>query len=146
MTPTSSQYDNLASRVQCGDEQALAEIFSLNRERLWRMVNFRLHSRLRGRIDPDDVLRINLAEDPCTEPRPRVRRGINGQTLDVDVGNDLLDHVVLVCQMETLFRIETAVDMIEMPDLRRIPAEPPEGDGPLEDAALENPVDPTGKA
>jgi RNA polymerase sigma-70 factor (ECF subfamily) len=46
----------LAGRLRRGDEQALANIFSRNRERLWRMVNFRLHGGLRGRVDPDDVL------------------------------------------------------------------------------------------
>lgn len=36
--------------------EALAELFSLHRDRLWRIVNFRLDSRLLGRINPDDVL------------------------------------------------------------------------------------------
>ena len=36
--------------------EALAELFSLHRERLWRIVNFRLDSRLLGRINPDDIL------------------------------------------------------------------------------------------
>ena len=37
-------------------EKALAELFSQYRERLERMVEFRLDTRLRGRIDPADVL------------------------------------------------------------------------------------------
>ncbi len=45
-----------APRVTVLDEQSLAQVFSDNRERLWRTVNFRLHSRLRDRVDPDDVL------------------------------------------------------------------------------------------
>ena len=39
-----------------GDTQVLADLFDRHRERLWRMVNFRLSSKLRGRISPDDVL------------------------------------------------------------------------------------------
>jgi RNA polymerase sigma-70 factor (ECF subfamily) len=39
-----------------GDQQALAELFDLHRERLWRMVNFRLDRRVGGRIDAEDVL------------------------------------------------------------------------------------------
>lgn len=46
----------LVNRIIRGDREALAEMFSLYRPRLWRMVNFRLHPRLRGRVDPDDVL------------------------------------------------------------------------------------------
>ena len=48
--------DALARRLRDGDEDALAHAFSLHRERLWRMVNFRLASALQGRVDPDDVL------------------------------------------------------------------------------------------
>ncbi len=46
----------LEKRLRKGDEQALAEIFSRHRARLWRMANFRLDGRLRGRVDPDDLL------------------------------------------------------------------------------------------
>jgi len=46
----------LINRVIRGDRDALAELFLQYRPRLWRMVNFRLHPKLRGRIDPDDVL------------------------------------------------------------------------------------------
>src|SRR5579872_3555204 len=46
----------LSQRIIRGDKQALAELFSLYRPRLWRMVNFRLHPRLQGRVDPDDIL------------------------------------------------------------------------------------------
>jgi len=46
----------LESRVIRGDREALAELFSIYRPRLWRMVNFRLHPKLHGRVDADDVL------------------------------------------------------------------------------------------
>lgn len=53
--PTADEAE-LSNRVIHGDREALAELFSLYRPRLWRMVNFRLHPQLHGRIDPDDVL------------------------------------------------------------------------------------------
>lgn len=46
----------LENRVIHGDRQALAALFSQYRPRLWRMVNFRLHPKLHGRVDADDVL------------------------------------------------------------------------------------------
>ncbi|MBI3865095.1 MAG: sigma-70 family RNA polymerase sigma factor [Planctomycetia bacterium] len=54
--PADARAAELSNRIIKGDKQALAELFSLYRPRLWRMVNFRLHPRLQGRIDPDDVL------------------------------------------------------------------------------------------
>jgi RNA polymerase sigma-70 factor, ECF subfamily len=48
--------DGLACRMKRGDREALAELFSQHRERLWRTVNFRMDRRLLGRVDPDDVL------------------------------------------------------------------------------------------
>ena len=55
----------LVNRVMRRDETALAELFSRHRDRLWRIVNFRLDRRLRGRVDADDVLQeayINTAK------------------------------------------------------------------------------------
>ena len=46
----------LVNQVINGDENALAELFSNFRPRLWRMVNFRMDPRLHGRVDADDVL------------------------------------------------------------------------------------------
>jgi RNA polymerase sigma-70 factor (ECF subfamily) len=48
--------DAWAERLRQGDEQALAELFSHHRERLWKLVNFRLPPRLYGRVDAEDVL------------------------------------------------------------------------------------------
>lgn len=56
MTDSTGDTDPLECRLKDGDEQALAELFAKHRERLWRMVNFRLDRRLHGRVDPDDVL------------------------------------------------------------------------------------------
>lgn len=43
-------------RLEQSDGTALAELFSQHRERLWRMVNFRIDKRLSGRVDADDIL------------------------------------------------------------------------------------------
>lgn len=53
---TSEEEQRLVSRILRGDREALADLFTLYRPRLWRMVNFRLDPRLRGRVDPDDIL------------------------------------------------------------------------------------------
>lgn len=53
---SSSEVTELCKRIIRGDQEALAKLFSIYRPRLWRMVNFRLHPRLHGRVDPDDVL------------------------------------------------------------------------------------------
>lgn len=47
---------DLTERLAAGDAEALASLFSMSWERLQRMVHFRLDHRLRGRVDPDDVL------------------------------------------------------------------------------------------
>jgi RNA polymerase sigma-70 factor (ECF subfamily) len=46
----------LTSRIIQGDRDALAQLFQMNHDRLWRMVTFRMDPRLHGRIDADDVL------------------------------------------------------------------------------------------
>lgn len=51
-----AQVNVLIDRILGGDRAALGELFNVYRPRLWRMVSFRLHPKLRGRVDPDDVL------------------------------------------------------------------------------------------
>jgi RNA polymerase sigma-70 factor (ECF subfamily) len=51
-----SAEETLLARLRAGDGQALAELFSGHRERLGRLVSFRLSPRLYGRVDVDDVL------------------------------------------------------------------------------------------
>jgi len=46
----------LVARLRQGDRQVLGELFGLHRERLSRMVRFRIDHRLSARVDPDDVL------------------------------------------------------------------------------------------
>ena len=43
-------------RLRAGETSALVELFEANRGRLRRMVQFRLDSRLAGRVDPEDVI------------------------------------------------------------------------------------------
>lgn len=46
----------LLDRLRSGDVRALGELFNLYRERLWRIVHFRMDRRLAGRADADDIL------------------------------------------------------------------------------------------
>ncbi len=47
---------DLQRLLTTGDKQALAELFSLHRESLRKMVQFRLDNRLRHRVDAEDIL------------------------------------------------------------------------------------------
>ncbi|MHC4079301.1 MAG: hypothetical protein ACYST0_12770 [Planctomycetota bacterium] len=47
---------DLQRRLTQGDKQALAALFSLHRESLRKMVQFRLDNRLRHRVDAEDIL------------------------------------------------------------------------------------------
>src|SRR5512139_2839047 len=60
-----SDSEALLERLRNGDEASLAALFSRHREKLWRLVQFRLDPRLRGRVDADDVLQeayLNAAQ------------------------------------------------------------------------------------
>ena len=48
--------ETLTTRARAGDEEALAELFTRYRSRLRSMVGIRMDRRLRGRVDPSDVL------------------------------------------------------------------------------------------
>lgn len=56
MTEDSDDMRALIDDVRGGDPQALAALFSRHRERLRRMVEFRLDARLKGRVSTSDVL------------------------------------------------------------------------------------------
>ena len=56
MSESVREADDLQQRLVDGDAEALAELFSRHRERLWRMVHFRLDQPLAGRVDPEDIL------------------------------------------------------------------------------------------
>ncbi len=46
----------LLVRLRAGDEKALGELYSLHRDRLKQMLEFRMDRRLRGRADASDIL------------------------------------------------------------------------------------------
>jgi DNA-directed RNA polymerase specialized sigma24 family protein len=54
--------DDLLRRLEGGDERALTELFTRNRERLRRMIRLRLDRRMHGRIDSSDVLQDTYLE------------------------------------------------------------------------------------
>jgi RNA polymerase sigma-70 factor (ECF subfamily) len=56
MSDTPAETEELLARLRAGDQQALAELYSGQRERLRRMVALRLDRRLGGRVSPSDVL------------------------------------------------------------------------------------------
>jgi RNA polymerase sigma-70 factor (ECF subfamily) len=56
MDDSPNDTDELLRRAAAGDVRALAEVLERNRERLKRMVRVRLDPRLRGRLDPSDVI------------------------------------------------------------------------------------------
>jgi RNA polymerase sigma-70 factor (ECF subfamily) len=56
LTPTADCQDDVRRRLRERPEAVLGEEFGRHRSRLWKMVSFRLDSRLAGRVDPDDVL------------------------------------------------------------------------------------------
>jgi RNA polymerase sigma-70 factor, ECF subfamily len=56
MAGPTEESEALEPRLMRGDREALALLVSRHRDRLWRMINFRMDRRLLGRVDPDDVL------------------------------------------------------------------------------------------
>lgn len=53
---TDAEIAALVARVQSGDQAALSELFDRHRDKLRRMVELRLDSRLAGRVSASDVL------------------------------------------------------------------------------------------
>jgi RNA polymerase sigma-70 factor (ECF subfamily) len=65
MSGASMDLDELVGRVTRGDEDALARLFANYRDRLWRIVQFRMDRRLQGRVDAEDILQeayLNAAQ------------------------------------------------------------------------------------
>lgn len=48
--------NELFARLQRGDREALGELLCAHADRLRRMIQVRLHPKLLGRVDPDDIL------------------------------------------------------------------------------------------
>ena len=64
----SGMNDEMITRLQAGDEAAIVEAFSVHRERLKRMLEFRMDPRLRGREDASDIL-----QEVYLDARQRIR-------------------------------------------------------------------------
>ena len=65
-------------RLKENAPQVLAEEFSRHRDRLWRMVDFRLDPALAGRVDPDDVL-----QEAWLAAAQRVQHFIDNESLSM---------------------------------------------------------------
>jgi RNA polymerase sigma-70 factor (ECF subfamily) len=71
----SGSTDDLLRGAGAGDPNALAELFARHRDQLRRMVRLRMDRRLRGRVDPSDVLQeaqveiIRRAASYAVDPR-----------------------------------------------------------------------------
>ncbi len=89
----SEQAPSLEYRFRGGDPEALAELFSLERERLWRVIQFRLAEPLRERLEPEDVLQEAFlaatrrlkyyADSPATSPFIWLRMIVNQTLIDL---------------------------------------------------------------
>jgi len=85
--------EDLERRLRHGDPQALAELFTRERERLWRVIQFRLAEPLRGRLGPEDVLQEaflaasqrlkHYANSPATSPFIWLRLIVNQTLVDL---------------------------------------------------------------
>jgi RNA polymerase sigma-70 factor (ECF subfamily) len=90
---SSGGMEDLERRLRDGDQQALAELFSRERERLWRVIHFRMAEPLRGRLSPEDVLQEAFlaasqrlkyyAESPATSPFIWLRMMVNQTLIDL---------------------------------------------------------------
>lgn len=62
MTPIRGSDEELVTSAAGGDGAAMGELFTRHRPRLRAMLQMRLDQRLRGRVDPSDVLQETFAE------------------------------------------------------------------------------------
>jgi RNA polymerase sigma-70 factor (ECF subfamily) len=56
MADNSSETDHFLRRAAAGDQESWGALLARHRERLRRMIAFRLDQRMQGRLDPSDVL------------------------------------------------------------------------------------------
>jgi RNA polymerase sigma-70 factor (ECF subfamily) len=96
MTAMAQSWDNardLMARLRRQDETALADLFSVHWDRLWRMVDLRLDARLRPRLWPEDVLHeahraahrriVHIAEDGFEVPFVWLRMVVHQTLIDL---------------------------------------------------------------
>lgn len=75
----------LEQRAWSGDDGALAELFSMVRPRLRRIIDARLDHRLKGRVDPSDVLQEAYIELARKMPELRKSRHLEETPLSMFV-------------------------------------------------------------
>lgn len=64
---------DLEQRLADGDTTVFGTLFSQHRPRVWQIVHFRISDKIRGRIDPDDVV-----QEVYLESEKRLRHFIDG--------------------------------------------------------------------
>ena len=62
MADRQRDFDPLLDRIRSGDKQAIFDLFERDCDRLRRMVELRMDSRLQTRFDPSDVLQVALVD------------------------------------------------------------------------------------
>lgn len=62
MPETNEKSSELLEQAKSGHPQALGELLQSYREQLWRILRFRMDPRLRGRLDPDDIIQDAFIE------------------------------------------------------------------------------------
>ena len=65
--------DSLEQRLADGDTTVFGDLFTAHQPRLWQIIHFRLSDKIRGRIDPDDVV-----QDVFLDAEKRLRHYIDG--------------------------------------------------------------------
>ncbi|MEM8679821.1 MAG: sigma-70 family RNA polymerase sigma factor [Planctomycetota bacterium] len=63
-----TKVDRLISDAEAGNAEALGDLFEMHRVRLLSILGFRIDTRLRGRLDPTDVLQEALIEATARFP------------------------------------------------------------------------------
>ena len=65
--------ESLERQLTEGDTEVFGELFALHQARIWQIVNFRLSDKIRGRVDPDDVV-----QEVFLDAQKRLRHFISG--------------------------------------------------------------------
>lgn len=65
--------DDLEQRLSQGETAVFGELFTIHRPRLWQIIHFRLSDKIRGRVDPDDVV-----QEVFLESEKRLRHYVEG--------------------------------------------------------------------
>ena len=92
----------LLDRHRAGDAAALGELFTLFRDRLWRMLYVRLDRRVQARLTPDDVLQETFLD---------VSRRVGEYLADPAVAFYVWLRFLTVQRMQMMQRVHLGADM-----------------------------------